>query len=49
MTITAPWRRMILHRSQRGLIDVRIFIGKTFLSALDAGHVKTAARRRQTC
>jgi len=26
MIITAPLRRMILHRSQRGLTEVRIFM-----------------------
>jgi hypothetical protein len=26
ITITTPWRRMTLHRSQRGFTDARTFI-----------------------
>ena len=46
MIITAPLRRMILHLSQRGLTDVRIFILQSHRkrSAL-AGHSTTSRQK----
>ncbi len=55
MIITAPLRRMILHRSQRGLTEVRIFIGlsgtlarktRTTTTAPKAANLLTLPHRR---
>jgi len=37
MIITAPFRRMILHRSQRGFMEVRIFMaGNLYCARCDS-------------
>jgi hypothetical protein len=47
ITMTAPFRRMILHRSQRGLTDVRTFIDVSFLGTRAERTAKPAREGRQ--
>jgi hypothetical protein len=48
MIITAPLRRMILHLSQRGFIDVRTFISDS-MGTPCSGHGNTIPHRGTTC
>src|ERR1700690_33713 len=45
MTITVPWRRMILQRSQRALTDARTFTGSLLQAVRDPASRQVVRRK----